>query len=528
MAPTNAHWRRAARSLHERFVGKRSTAEGIAMALHGPRPEIRMNATRSLRSCCILACLALGCAQAAYAQLPSAWREQQIEAMTKSDAIMKRANARHDLLAQYQVMRHAWAADGHPAFRAIFGQYLSWYQGFIGDYKDAETAFSIDQKPLPDDFPSPMTQPGWHPVPALEYIPNLARGYRVVFLNEAHNIALTRTLSVRLLEPLRKEGFNVFAVETLYPADIAALNKRGYPTAASGFYVREPIYAEMVRTALKLGYKVIAYEADANHTGNAREAQQAEHLWDVLKKDPNARLVVNAGYAHIQKTGQFLGAQSMAQHFMKDSGITPLSVEQTTLIPHQNSAMDHPDYGAIVDALHPTQPVVFINKDGKPWSLRPGYDVSVIFPQEHFVHDRPTWANLWGARVPVMVNGNVCRDHWPCMVAARYADEGDDAIPADRMVLDPVPLMTIGDIKVTSSNSSTPVGELYLRPGQRYRLTITDERGRVIGNNTITVAASANQTSGSIPDDVHAACTATILARSPMKAVPGSCTGMHP
>jgi hypothetical protein len=96
------------------------------------------------------------------------------------------------------------------------------------------------------------------------------------------------------------------------------------------------------------------------------------------------------------------------------------------------------------------------------------------------------------------------------------------------MVLDPVPLMTIGDIKVTSSNSSTPVGELYLRPGHRYRLAITDERGRVIGNNTITVAASANQTSGSIPDDVHAACTATILARSPMKAVPCSSSGMHP
>lgn len=435
------------------------------------------------------------CWRAAHAQLPSTWREQQLEAMDKSDAIMKRAHGRKDLLAQYQVMRHAYAADGHAAFRAIFGQYMSWYQSFIGDYEDAERAFSIEQKPLADDNPSPQAQPGWHALPALSYIPARAKAYRAVFLNEAHNIALTRTLTVRLLKPLRAEGFNVFAVETLYASDIAALNKRGYPTAASGFYTREPIYAEMVRTALKLGYKVVAYEADPSHIGDAREAQQAENLWKILKDDPNAKIVVNAGYAHIQKVGKFLGAQSMAEHFIEDSGIIPLSVEQTILIPHMDRSMDHPDYDAIISALHPAQPIVFVNKDGTPWSLRPGYDISVIFPEEQFVHGRPTWAGLWGARVPFTVSGDICANHYPCMVAARYADEGDDAIPADRMVLDPVPLMTIGDIKVTTSTSSTPVEQLYLRPDHRYRLTVTDENGHLIGNSIIKVTSDSATTS---------------------------------
>lgn len=445
---------------------------------------------KNLRTIGLVMLLLVGLAPVAPAQIPSVWREQQIEAMDQSDAIMKRAHDRKDLLAQYQVMRRAYAANGKPAFRAIFGQYLSWYQSFIGDYKDAELDFSIEQKPLADDAPSPLAQPGWHAVPALDYIPQLAKDYRVVLLNEAHNIALTRTLTVRLLKPLRDEGFNVFAVETLYRSDIDALNKRGYPTDASGFYTREPVYAEMVRTALKLGYKVVAYEADPDHSGDAREAQQAENLWKILKADPNAKVVVNAGYAHIQKTGQFLGAESMAEHFMKDSGITPLSVEQTILIPHQDRGMNHPDYDPIVDSLHPTQPMVFIDKDAKPWSLRPGYDVSVIFPQEHFEYDRPTWLALWGARVPFTVSGNLCQRHWPCMVAARYADEGDDAIPADRMVLDPVPLTTINDIKITQGDYSIPIGQLYLRPGQRYRLTISDERGARIGDQTITVKAS--------------------------------------
>src|SRR5579875_725284 len=449
---------------------------------------------KSLRTFSLIALLVLGCVEVSFAQLPSVWREEQFEAIDQSNAIMKRADGQKDLLAQYQVMRRAYAADGKPAFRAIFGQYLSWYQSFIGDYKDAELSFSIQQKPLADDAPSPLTQPGWHPLPALEYIPQLAKNYRAVFLNEAHNIALTRTLTVRLLKPLREEGFNVFAVETLYHQDIDALNRRGYPTAASGFYTREPIYAEMVRTALKLGYRVVAYEADASHTGDAREAQQADNLWKILKDDPNAKLVVNAGYAHIQKTGKFLGAQSMAEHFVKDSGINPLSVEQTILIPHQDRSMNHPDYDAIVAAVHPTQPTVFVDKDGKPWSLRPGYDVSVIFPEEHFVVGRPTWLALWGARVPVTVNGDVCQRHWPCMVAARYANEPDDAIPADRMVLDPVPLTTIDDIKITRGDYSTPLGQLYLRPDHRYRLTISDEYGHRIGSTFITVDASTDST----------------------------------
>jgi len=476
---------------------------------------------RRLRTIRLVMLLLTGLAPFAAAQIPSVWREQQIEAMNQSDAIMKRAHGRKDLLAQYQVMRRAYASDGKPAFRAIFGQYLSWYQSFIGDYKDAELGFSIEQKALADDAPSPLAQPGWHAVPALDYLPQLAKNYRVVFLNEAHNIALTRTLTVRLLKPLRDEGFNVFAVETLYPNDIAALNKRGYPIAASGFYTREPVYAEMVRTALKLGYKVVAYEADPDHTGNAREAQQAENLSKILKADPNARIVVNAGYAHIQKTGQFLGAESMAEHFMKDSGITPLSVEQTILIPHQDRGMNHPDYAPIIDNLHPTQPMVFINKDAKPWSLRPGYDASVIFPQERFAQDRPIWLELWGARVPFIVSGNVCQKHWPCMVAARYADEGDDAIPADRMVLDPVPLTTINDIKITQGDYSIPTGQLYLRPGHRYRLTITDERGQRIGSQTITVKAPGESLTSAPQDPSTAhACNAVVAGQTALGTKP--------
>ena len=417
-------------------------------------------------------------------------RQQQIEAVDRSEQIMQGAQRRKGILAQYQVMRRAYATDTNPNFHVIFGQYLSWYQTFIGDYPDAIQSFSIKEQPLADDAPSPLVQPGWHAVLARTYLPTLAKPYKAVFFNEAHNVPVTRSLTVQLLKALREEGFNTFAAETLYHSD-KDLAKRGYPTADSGFYTREPVYAEMVREALKLGYKVVAYEADDQYQGDAREAQQARNLAKLFKGDPDTKLVVDAGYAHIQKEGKFLGAQSMAEHFVEESGIAPLAIEQTMLISHDGSTLDHPYYAAMVQSLGPSQPIVFVNAQGRPWSLRPGYDVSVIFPPTQLNDGRPTWLALGGLRVPYHFDGTICQNRFPCLIEARYANEGDDAIPADRMVLDLIPLTTVDDIKVTTSGSyATPTGNLYLRPGS-YRIRVSDENGDAISQQSIKVSDKA-------------------------------------
>lgn len=425
----------------------------------------------------------------AIAQSPAQWRTQQLDASLKSERIMKQANTRKGLLAQYQVMRYAYAADKSAAFRLIFGQYMSWYQTFIGDYPDAASSFSIRQPAAADDRASPLAGDTYTARPALEAIPALARNYRLVFLNEAHNIPLTRTLTVQLLPGLRKAGFTYLAIETLYQAD-AALEKRGYPTAESGFYTEEPISAELVRTALKLGFTLVPYEALSDATGDAREAEQARNIYAaVFKKDPAARLVVEAGYAHIQKAGSFLNGLTMAQHLFKLSGIDGLSVEQTIMIPHPAPEDDHPYYVAIEKKLQPSAPIVFVDAANKPWSLRAGYDVSVVFPAQTLRRGRPTWLALGALRQPLFVSGDRCEEHFPCLIEARYAGEGRDAIPADRMVLDPLPLMpSMGDR--IRQGSAAPVGELYLRPGD-YELTALGKDDETLMRQHITVAVPA-------------------------------------
>lgn len=403
---------------------------------------------------------------------------QQRAAVVKSEAIMAQATKRPGLLAQLLYMREARSQDTNQGFRLIFNQYVSWFESFVGNYVGARTVFSIAQPAAKGDSTAPMAD--YTAQPALDAIAELARGHQAIFFNEDHNFALTRTLTVQILAKLRTEGYDTFAAETLY-ADDTGLAKRGYPTADTGFYTEEPIYAEMVRSALKLGYRVVTYEDESAAVGDARERNQARNLYKRAFGDhPHARLVVNAGFMHIQKAGKYFDGAAMAQHFVRLSGITPITVEQTVLVPHQDVAGDHPVYRQIVQGEPFTTPIVFRSKAGALWSLRPAaFDVSVVFPPEVLLHGRPTWAALWGLRTPYTVSADLCKDTFPCLVEARYADEGDDAIPADRLLFDPYSNPLSGKDRVRTSSDKVPTSELYLRPG-RYRIVARDTGNRII------------------------------------------------
>ena len=416
---------------------------------------------------------------------PSEWRRLQLAAADKSDRIMRDAQKQSGLLAQYTHMQLNYDANHERAFQVIFGQYLSWYQTYIGDYDGARASFSIAQPPQGDDGASPLVG-DYRVRPAAEVILEMAKNRKAVFFNEAHSAPITRTLTIELLAKLRDEGFNTFAAETLYDSD-HDLQKRGYPTAGSGFYINEPLYGEMVRTAIKLGYKVVAYDVENAGAGDARERAGAKSLYSqVFKQDPNARLVVNAGFAHVQKSGKYLGGSSMGEFFHKVSGIDPLTIEQTMMIQHARPEQDHPYYLAVMRAQHPRQPIVFVGADGKPWTLKPGqYDMSVVFPQATYLKNRPDWLKLDGLRTPYPVASDLCRNKFPCLIEARYADEGDDAVAADRVVLDVVEPNASASDRILSGHGEAQ-SVLFLRPG-KYRLTASDRGNRTLFSSDIVV-----------------------------------------
>ncbi len=417
----------------------------------------------------------------------SASVHQQKAAVAQSEKIMAEAQSRSGLLSQYLFMRDAYASSKDLSFRVIFNQYLSWYQTWVGDYAGARTSFSIVQKAAQDDAPSPLQGTQWRAESATSAIARLAKDRKAVFFNENHSYPLTRILTVQMLAALREQGFDTFAAETLYQSDMPALAKRGYAIPATGFYTEEPIYAEMVREALKLGYRVVAYEALSDATGDAREAEQARNLVrDVYDDHPQARLVVNAGYAHIQEQGKYLGGAAMAQHFARLAGIDPLTVEQTMMIPHDNPASDHPWYREVVTKLAPKQPIVFMDNAGNAWSLKKAYDLSVFFPEEMLQRGRPTWLAMGGMREPFQISGRICDLDYPCLVEARYEGQPEQAIPADRYVIEyKGRIAGYGDI-LRQSTDSYPIAELWLRPG-KYEIQARNRANVVLHRQSVVV-----------------------------------------
>ena len=380
-----------------------------------------------------------------------------------------------------------------PSEQIVGEQLLASAESELGLYDQAILGF-----PLKSDAISNLRVPTsteWQAVDAAAAITALSSNHRIVLINEAHHDANTRVLTLALLPRLRALGFNYFAAEALSDED-PELMRRGYPIEQSGTeYLHEPLYGDIIREAIRLGFIIVPYDSTAS--GEAREIEQENNLYQkVFAKDPGARLFVHCGYAHIDKaTGRLGDIKPMAMGLKALTGFDPVSIDQTQFLEVMTDQTDA--YHQLISAFHPTQPVILVNrKNGSPWSAAPKlYDVSVILPLSvslssfgvasedkhvgdlsHLSHDlvnardmhRPNWLTLSGDRSAISVSADLCRRHFPCIVEARYVDESDDAIAADRYVFfEPY----------TES-------KLYLRQG-RYRLRVMDRDSKILSEQTI-------------------------------------------
>lgn len=422
-----------------------------------------------------------------------------------------------------------------PADQKMAQQYFAFSESELGLYGEAVRDFPLKARlPANTLLPSPLD---WQAVDAVDAIVDRAAHRRVVMINEVHHDAHTRLLTLELLPRLRALGFTHLAIEALVE-DHDVLRQRGYPTRRSGTeYLREPVYGEIVREALRLGYVLVPYDP-TGRDAQEREAQQARTLYErVLAGNPEAKLLVHAGYAHIDKARGRLGDMlPMAARLHALSGLDILSIDQTEireeepfneleayrvvnnavrtgdslrgvpqngLTPHLDArAALHQPYHQLVAAFHVQRPTVLRHMgDGRLWSVRPrAYDMNVILPPANervssYVRDRviplqlegkttialppaadghrPGWLSLDGRRVPMPVDAGLCAKTFPCLVEAHYADEPDDAVAADRYVF----------LEGGAGNT------LWLRPG-RYRLRSVDAAGKVLAERPVQVKAT--------------------------------------
>ncbi len=372
-------------------------------------------------------------------------------------------------LARYQYLLTITSTGENTTAR----QLLASVEDQLGLYDGAIAAFPFDNRIVPPPKIPLPTPVDWRAENAVAAIAAQANRHRIVMINEAHHDAHTRELTLLLLPKLYAEGFRYLAIEALGSND-PGLMKRGYAINGSGSeYLHEPVYGEIVRQAIRIGYTLVPYDSDAP-TASGREAGQARNIYrQVFAKDPRAKLLVHAGYAHIDKAPGNLGdnVQPMAVQLARLAGVEPLSINQTQFRDIAPGKPDPGAYGVLVERFHPLQPTVLRNRQsGALWSSDPArHDISVILPSAG-TDSRPHWLSLDGKRQPRLVNTDLCHAHIPCIVEAHYADEPDTATAADRYTF----------LHDDEQNM------LYLYPG-RYRVRAVDAKGQTLGSRTLSV-----------------------------------------
>lgn len=313
---------------------------------------------------------------------------------------------------------------------------------FMGQHQNALRAFDQHDptpEPLNDRIKSLTTQDAVHAI--LEK----SAHHQIVMINEAHHVPQHRVLTYRLLAGLWEKGYRYLALEALSPDAENHLTKK-YVTKNAGFYTVEPIFANLVLHAQKLGFKLVSYDFGSElMTGTeAREKSATRNLRQkIFNSTPEAKVIIHVGYNHINED------EWLAYYLKTALNIDPLTINQTEFTERSATKFEPESYRWLVENHVFENPVILTDRDGKFWSSTPKkYDVNVVWPRTQYSLNRPSWAGFGRNLTPIDMAW--CHETFPCTVEVYRVGE-DDEVPTDRIVLSEKNVRT-GVFISTSSN----------------------------------------------------------------------------
>jgi hypothetical protein len=375
-------------------------------------------------------------------------------------------------------------------------------ESWIGNYDEAyryedilysefpSTKNIIEQykKDIVDIKNSPIAE--YKMLDALTAIDSIADKNQVIMINEEHRTPFHRALTLQLLARLYAKGFRYFAAETVNEED-AELNRRGYPTQKTGTYTADPVYADAIRVALKLGYKIVPYETrdstckspedNPEFCNDKRERDQAQNLYDrILKDDPQAKIFVHVGRGHNSKAAISETFNFMAYYFREISRIEPFTIDQLRFSERRNPAMEQPLYRLLTKQNLLQKPSVYQAANGKFYNQGAGYDMLVFHPRLRYENGRAAFLRMNGLRKAEKINSkklkletnkNIFASGEPVLIQAFYRQESADAVPVDQIMIYP--------------NEAIPV---LMLPTGKFRVRALDKAGKVLAEYEKTVS----------------------------------------
>ncbi len=322
------------------------------------------------------------------------------------------------------------------------------YNAYLHQFDDIKK--SLNRK-------SKVTNPDIILKDARQEILNRALSSKIIMFNEEHYNPAHRLYVETYLKDLKKQGFTVLALETLNWED-TVLNERKYPTSTSGTYTREPYFANLVRSALRLGYKVLPYEnKDTLDRGiKNREKNQAYNLSRILHKESGKVLVLGGGM-HISETpiesGHHKGDLNewMAYLLKKQYDIDPLTIDQTEI--KRSSRANTVSLPYMDDELYTSQRFKGI------------YDLTLIYPTTHeYLH-----IELGKRRIEVVCNQENSKNKLlQFYIREEFEKHKNQAIPYEQFLI------------------NTPKTNIYLSPENEYIMIIRDTGYKITTQKVIT------------------------------------------
>jgi hypothetical protein len=212
--------------------------------------------------------------------------------------------------------------EEHYVDLQIYLQTKAVYHTLLSDHKSAIESENI-YKAVDNKFLLPAHA---KILSAKEFILNSVKERKIIAFNEAHHDIRARSFVLSLMDSLKAIGFTHIAFEGLVQAPI-----QDFLTHTSGYYIREPMYNNLVLYAKKLGFKIIAYEQQLTHKKNKREAERDKVAANTLLKEVDFRkgdkLIVFCGYGHIDKADDKTTPVSLIDYLWAKTKVEPLTID---------------------------------------------------------------------------------------------------------------------------------------------------------------------------------------------------------
>jgi len=351
-----------------------------------------------------------------------------------------------------------------------------WEYTFIGEYEKALAIYDAQggayEKISEKDS---LLFKRYTPVSASDYILEKAKTNQIVFINEAHHNPQHRAFTSSILKDFYDIGYRYLGLEALYPNK--KIESEEGPVLTSGYYVREPLMADMIRMALDYGFKIFSYEGSHIHVQqltekykkeqaksnsnvtsinpdgtvattnynlinaemNARDMAQAIKINKVIQENPTAKILIYAGFGHI-KERKSADWKPLAYNLNKISGINPLTIDQVRMTSRIDENLESPYYRT----ANISTPSIYVNQEeNQPFvtlEYNPSaedfysrfYDIQIFHPRPIYIKNRPNWLSMNGYRKAYDIEHLIKNKTCPCLVKAYIL--GDDvrtAIPID-------------------------------------------------------------------------------------------------